>query len=63
MEYMVPSSGKLYHHKIRLPKINIETKSEDTMREVYEKHSAYLDNKKINPTQMLSNLNNTKKLF
>ena len=54
MEYLVPSSGKLYHHKIRLSKLNKDTKSEEAMREIYEKHSAYLDNKKINPTQMLS---------
>lgn len=57
MEYLVPSSGKLYHHKIRLPKFSKEAKNEEIMREIYEKHSAYLDNKKINPTQMISKIN------
>jgi hypothetical protein len=56
MEYLVPSTGKLYHHKIRLNKLNIDTKSEEAMREVYEKHSAYLDNKKVYPQQMLSKI-------
>jgi centrosomal protein CEP19 len=56
MEYLVPSTGKLYHHKIRLNKLNKDTKSEEAMREIYEKHSAYLDNKKVYPQQMLSKI-------
>lgn len=52
---MVPSTGKLYHHKMRLNKLTKESKLEELMREIYEKHSAYLDNKKVNPQQMISN--------
>ena len=57
MEYLVPSSGKLYHHKIRLNKLNKDSKIEEVMREVYEKHSHYLDSKKINPNQIKSKIN------
>ena len=57
---MVPSTGKLYHHKIRLYKLTKESKMEDIMREIYEKHTGYLDNKKVIPTQMISNFIKTK---
>jgi len=50
----VPSSGKLYHHKMKLNKLTKESKMEEIMRDVYEKHSAYLDNKKVNPQQIIS---------
>jgi len=53
---MVPSTGKLYHHKMRLNKLTKESKLEELMREIYEKHSAYLDNKKVNPQQMISKI-------
>jgi hypothetical protein len=54
---MVPSTGKLYHHKMKLNKLTKESKIEEIMREIYEKHSAYLDNKKVLPNQMISKYN------
>ncbi len=54
LEYLVPSVGKLYHHKIKLNKLQYESDINDIMREIYEKHSMYLDPKKIKPTQILS---------
>jgi len=39
---------------MKLNKITKESKLEEIMREVYEKHSIYLDNKKVNPQQMIS---------
>lgn len=52
IEYLIPTSGKLYHHKIRLHKFNSESKVQDVMKEIYEKHYLYLDNKKVNSNQI-----------
>lgn len=54
IEYLVPSTGKLYHHKIKLPKLKFDSNIQEVMKEVYEKHFLYLDSKKINPNQIAS---------
>jgi hypothetical protein len=54
IEYLVPSSGKLYHHKIRVRSIHKDSKMEELMKEIYEKHNSYLDVNKINPNQIVS---------
>jgi centrosomal protein CEP19 len=54
LEYLVPSSGKLYHHKIRLHKIKLDGDLQQIMKEIYEKHYNYLDSKKVNPAQIAS---------
>jgi len=53
LEYLVPSSGKLYHHKIKLNNLKTDSNIAEVMKEVYEKHYQYLDNKKISPNQIL----------
>ncbi len=53
IEYLVPSSGKLYHHKIRLNNLKNDSNLQDVIKEIYEKHYVYLDNKKINPSQIV----------
>ena len=53
IEYLVPSTGKLYHHKIRLNKIKPDTNLQEVVKDIYEKHYPYLDNKKVNPTQIV----------
>ena len=53
LEYLVPSSGKLYHHKIKLYNLKIDSNIAEVMKEIYEKHYQYLDNKKISPNQIL----------
>jgi hypothetical protein len=53
IEYLVPSTGKLYHHKIRLGKFKPETNLQEVVKDVYEKHYIYLDNKKVNPAQIV----------
>ena len=55
LEYLVPSCGKLYHHKIKLNKLKPESNLQEVMKEIYDKHYMYLDNKKIRPTQIVSN--------
>ncbi len=54
LEYQVKSTGKLYHHKIKLFKLQADSNIKDTMKEIYEKHYRYLDNKKINPNELIS---------
>ena len=54
IEYKIPSSGKLYHHKIKLNKLKSDSSIQETMKEIYEKHYLYLDNKKIKPDQISS---------
>jgi hypothetical protein len=53
IEYLVPSTGKLYHHKIRLNQLKSESNIQEVIKEIYEKHFLYLDTKKINPTQII----------
>lgn len=54
IEYQIPSTGKLYHHKIRLNKLKSDSSIQETIKEIYEKHYLYLDNKKIKPEQIVS---------
>lgn len=53
IEYLVTSSGKLYHHKIKLNKFKPDSNLQEVVKEIYEKHYMYLDGKKITPTQMV----------
>ena len=53
LEYLVPSSGKLYHHKIKLKNLSQNTHIQEIMKDIYEKHFLYLDYSKIKPEQIL----------
>jgi hypothetical protein len=54
IEYLVPSTGKLYHHKMKLNKIQFESEVNQIMQELYDKHMIYLDARKIKTTQIMS---------
>lgn len=43
MEYLVPTTGKLYHHKMRLSKLQKDTKVSDALEYLKKKHSTYLN--------------------
>lgn len=45
---MVPSTGKLYHHRIRLPGLSGHTEMTEVVDGIYKKHGIYLNNTKIN---------------
>ena len=55
IEYLKPSKNKFYHHRMILHKLNKEKNSEDIFIELYnnKKHKNYLDNKKVNPNQII----------
>ena len=41
LEYMVPSTGKLYHHKMRLRNLTKESKISDIMNYLEQRHPLY----------------------
>jgi centrosomal protein CEP19 len=52
LEYLTPSTGKLYHHKMRIHKLKKDKPTADIMKELYDRHNQYLDKKKVNPKQI-----------
>lgn len=52
IEYLTPSTGKLYHHKIRLHKFSKEKNTSECLKEIYERHILYLDKNKVNSNQI-----------
>ena len=63
IEYLVPSTGKLYHHKMRLHKFTKEKNNAEIMKELYERHQAYLDKKKVSSEQLLRLVERLKQNF
>lgn len=54
LEYFIPSMNKLKHHKIKLLKLRKDSKIEDILKEIYEKHGMYVDKTIINETQLVN---------
>eukprot|EP00826_Nyctotherus_ovalis_P041110 TRINITY_DN4106_c0_g3_i1.p1 TRINITY_DN4106_c0_g3~~TRINITY_DN4106_c0_g3_i1.p1 ORF type:complete len:239 (-),score=67.18 TRINITY_DN4106_c0_g3_i1:82-798(-) len=52
LEYLVPSSGKLFHHKMRLRNLKADSDIEETVGAVMKKHSVYLQSKRITKAQL-----------
>ncbi|MCQ2821423.1 MAG: hypothetical protein MJ252_29535 [archaeon] len=52
LEYLVPSTGKLYHHKMRLHNFYKDKPTADIMKELYDRHPLYLDKNKVAPAQI-----------
>ena len=63
LEYLTPSTGKLYHHKMRIHKLNQDKKTADIMKELYDRHQQYLDKKKVNPNQIIKLIEKIKSNF
>lgn len=53
IEYLTPSTGKLYHHKMRLHKFTKEKNTTQALTELYDRHPLYLSKNKINTNQMI----------
>jgi len=47
LEYLVPSTGKLYHHKMRLKNFTEESDIDETMEYLEKRHPLYFMNKKF----------------
>ena len=52
IEYLTPSTGKLYHHKMRLHKFTYDKSTTDVLKQLYDRHGIYLDKKKIKQKQI-----------
>ena len=63
IEYLAPSTGKLYHHKMRLHKFNKEKNNAEIIKELYERHQVYLDKKKVSSEQLLKLIERLKQNF
>lgn len=53
IEYLVPSTGKLYHHTMRLHKFTKENTTIDALKELIARHGQYLSQSKISSNQMI----------
>ena len=53
VEYQKPSSGKLYHHKIKLLKLSPKSKISEIIEEIYKNHNIYLNHNKVSKAQII----------
>ncbi|CAD8111592.1 unnamed protein product [Paramecium primaurelia] len=53
VEYLQPSSGKLYHHKMKLLKMKPDTPANHALEYLKKKHAMYFMNNKIPEKQLL----------
>ena len=54
IEYLIPSTGKLYHHNMRIKPSDLKTSAESIYNLLRKKHSAYLDPSKISEQQVVN---------
>ena len=54
LEYLVPSTGKKYKHKIKLTSLKKDSNLNETLKFIYKKHQNYLDAKLVRTTQIES---------
>jgi centrosomal protein CEP19 len=52
LEYLVPSTGKLYHHKMKLRQLKGDTKTEEVIDYLRKRHPLYFIADKISPEQI-----------
>lgn len=52
VEYLIPSSGKLYHHKIKFKAFSSDMNITDVLEDIYKKHKNYLNHHKVNKDQI-----------
>eukprot|EP00359_Climacostomum_virens_P010186 CAMPEP_0204914426 /NCGR_PEP_ID=MMETSP1397-20131031/12279_1 /ASSEMBLY_ACC=CAM_ASM_000891 /TAXON_ID=49980 /ORGANISM="Climacostomum Climacostomum virens, Strain Stock W-24" /LENGTH=174 /DNA_ID=CAMNT_0052085993 /DNA_START=3 /DNA_END=527 /DNA_ORIENTATION=- len=54
LEYLVPSTGKLYHHKMRLRHLTATTDVRQQLDYLKRRHALYLNTSRIEDEQLLS---------
>ena len=52
LEYLVPSTGKLYHHKMKLRHLKAESDVDEMMDYLEKRHPLYFISKRISKTQV-----------
>lgn len=53
VEYQRPSSGKLYHHKIKFQHLTPQSKISELIDDIYKKHSTYLNHERVSKAQII----------
>jgi hypothetical protein len=53
MEYLVPGTGKLYLHKMRIRESLLSTPAEHIYNSLRKKHSTYLDPRQVSADQVI----------
>ena len=52
LEYLVPSTGKLYHHKMKLRRLTSKSTVAECFKYLQKRHPLYFINDKLNQTQV-----------
>eukprot|EP00826_Nyctotherus_ovalis_P023802 TRINITY_DN1830_c0_g1_i14.p1 TRINITY_DN1830_c0_g1~~TRINITY_DN1830_c0_g1_i14.p1 ORF type:complete len:167 (-),score=39.78 TRINITY_DN1830_c0_g1_i14:157-657(-) len=52
LEYLVPSSGKLFHHKMKLRNLHRASNPDAVVEELMKKHELYLKNSRLRSAQL-----------
>ncbi len=60
LEYLVPSTGKLYHHKMKLRQLKPESDTTEMLEYLKKRHPLYFTTDKLNPTQIADLINRLK---
>jgi centrosomal protein CEP19 len=61
VEYLVPSSGKLYHHKMKIVGLKESSDSKEVIETLQKKHSAYFTSNKLIDDQLTKLIDRLKK--
>jgi hypothetical protein len=52
LEYLVPSTGKLYHHKMKMIRLKPESDTDEMVTYLMQRHALYLQGCKVNTKQL-----------
>jgi len=52
LEYMVRSTGKLHHHKMKLLRLNADSSKDEMYDYLLSRHALYIDPKKVAKKQI-----------
>jgi len=61
IEYLVPSSGKLYHHKVKVSNLKADSDTKDTLETLKKKHPIYFGGNKVSDSQIADFIDKLKK--
>jgi hypothetical protein len=53
LEYLVPSTGKLYHHKMKMRRLTGQSTVKEAINYLHKRHPLYFVTNKINETQIV----------
>jgi centrosomal protein CEP19 len=61
LEYMLPGNGKLYHHKMKMLKLQSDTPTKHVLEYLKKKHYQYFMGTKISEPQLIALIEKMKK--